>query len=218
MSPDLSFQNNLLLHLEKQQNRADAEKQRRLWTTELFRQTMINSREAHQIRESFLSFQTITTEVKEVVEEIIALTPVLVWVWDQIKNNPNLLSHLKTLEDKVRLLHHHHQRHGRFFELYERNHEKGLEIFHNAIRNVVRIFEQGDSWLDDPTAAIQQVHEAQDGVAVTGLFLELAHEAIIGKSGITEIQTKQLELSIEHLRVLGNKLHLKEERIHKLLS
>lgn len=218
MSPDPKFQSSILDHLDRMKMREDKFHQNRNWTIEIFRQASLNSIQATHFRDAFLAFERIASDVREIVKEIDGIFPVLIWIWDTIKNSKELLSHLKFLEDKVRLLHHHHDRHGKFFEKYEANREQGLKIFQDAIRNVVAIFEQGDSWLEDPNGALRRIHEAQDGVAMTGLFLELVHESVAAEKSLDEVHEKKLALAIQHIHALGEKLHFKEERMHKLLE
>lgn len=200
------------------QARRDAERQQQNWTVEIFRQASLQSIQATHQRDALIQLQQIVKEVEVVIHEVQALVPLIRWIWDIIKHRPEVMAHLSAIEDKVRDKCRHHNRHGHFFELYKKNQEQSADLFLRALDDLMAIFSQPDGWFQDPLQALRRIHDAQDSVILTGLFLELISETVLQLQLVDHEEYRKLTTALSHLSKLGQKLHLKEERLKQVVE
>jgi hypothetical protein len=207
------FENRLDQHLDKRKDRSsdlEAARRRQLFSIEIFRQADLQSVQAHQLRSIERSFLMLAREVLNIATEVEGMVPVIVWIWDNVKNKKSFIEGLEIIEVHLRSRATPHDIHD-LLDLFQKAKLDPERFFREALSNLVALSKDDELFIKDPVQTLRQIHQTQDHLFLTNAFVNLLCSTAEEEKLIDTKHVRQLKNVMNHVANLERKLSLKEK-------
>ncbi len=206
------FENRLITHIDKRSKRSEeleTARLRQLQNIEILRQSTVQSNLAHSVRNAEQRFIALAKDLDLIINQIIPMLPVIVWVWDNVKNKAKFKEGLESIVTQIRSHSSLHQI-SDLMDLYDAAVKDPESFFKEAVENLVYLTKNYQDYIEDPVKALKKIHEVQDRLFLTNAFIDLLIDCAEDDHLIEQSQIQTLKSLIKHIDKVESTVKQKE--------
>ncbi len=206
------FENRLITHIDKRNKRSqdlESARLRQIQNIEILKQASLQASLVHTLRRAEQRFISLSKDLTIVINQIEPMVPVIVWVWDNVKNKEKFKNGLDAILTQIRnlaSLHHISD----LTDLYESAIKDPEGFFKEAVQNLVYLTNNYQNYIEDPVKALRKIHEVQDRLFLTNAFISLLIDSAEDEDLIDNNQINTLKSLINHIDKVENTVNQKE--------
>lgn len=207
------FESKLIAHIDRRAMRSqdlEAARLRKLQNIEILRQASVQSSLVHKLRGVEQRFVSLSRDLSAIVHQIVPMLPVIVWIWDSVKDSKKFREGLESILTHIRShesLHHVSD----LMDLYNAAVKDPEGFFKDAIDNLVALTQNHQVYIEDPVKALKEIHEIQDKLFLSNAFILLLIDCADNESLINSDQTQTLKSLVKHVDKVEAMLGQKEK-------
>ena len=206
------FENKLITHIDRRNKRSqDLEnaRLRQIQNIEILKQASLQASLVHTLRRAEQRFISLSKDLSIVINQIEPMVPVIVWVWDNVKNKQKFKNGLDAILTQIRSLASLHQI-SDLTDLYESAIKDPESFFKEAVQNLVYLTNNYQNYIEDPVKALKKIHEVQDRLFLTNAFIGLLIDCAQDDDLIDTQQISTLKSLINHIDKVESTVNQKE--------
>ena len=189
----------------------EAARRRQQQVIEIFRQADLQSSLAHQIRHSQREFIVLAKEVLRLEQEVDSLLPIIVWIWDNVKDKQRFIEGLAEIETHFRAKADKLSDISDLLDLFHAAKRNPHSFFKEILSNLVVLASDDELFLHNPVETLRQIHHTQDRLFLTDAFLDLMCRVIETDEILDVGKVQKLKDAIHHITHLRVRLAEKEK-------